>query len=53
MDAVLEYAKVPITIQYYSKAWSYAKATGTPSEKKVTRCDRRHADVAATASYNS
>ena len=37
MDAVLEYAKVTVTIQYYAKAKSYAKATGTLSEPKYNR----------------
>ena len=49
MDAVLEYAKVPVTIQYYAKTQSYAKSTGTPSKPKDTRRTRCHDAAAATA----
>ena len=37
MDDVLEYARVPVMIQSYTKAQSYAKATGTPFDPKYTR----------------
>ena len=39
-----DYAKVTFTIQSYAKSQYYAKATGTPSDPKDTRC------VAATSS---
>ena len=44
IEAVLDYAKVSVTIQSYSKAQSDSKAMGTPSDRKDTRC------VAATSS---
>ena len=52
MDAVLEYAKVPITIQSYAKAQSYTNVSGTTSETKDTRrvCSR---DSAAATSSTS
>ena len=53
MDAVLEYAKVTVTIQSYAKDKSYAKATGTPSELKDVRHTRHRATTAATASSAS
>ena len=37
MNDVLDYAKVPVTIQSYAKAQSYSKVTGTPSDPKDTR----------------
>ena len=37
IDAVLDYAKVPVMIQSYSKAQSDAKTTVTPSNPKNTR----------------
>ena len=37
MDAVLDYAKVSVTIQSYVKTQSYAKATGKSSDPKDTR----------------
>ena len=53
MDVVLEYTKVPVTIQSYAKDQSYDKATGNPSEPKDTRHARRRADVTATDSPTS
>ena len=50
MDAVIEYAKVPVTIQSYSKSQSYEKSMGTPSDSKDTRCNRSRAAAAATSS---
>ena len=50
MDAVLDNAKVPVTIQSYSKARYYTKATGTPSGIKDTRCARQRSSTAATSS---
>ena len=38
MDAVLDYAKVPVTIKSYSKAQSDSKTTGATSDLKDTRC---------------
>ena len=50
VDGVLEYDKVPITIQSYANAQSYAKATGPPPDQKYTRHDqRRDAASAATS----
>ena len=53
MDSVLEYAKVPVTIQSYAKAQSYAKTTGKYSEPKDTRRFWSHAAMAATVSCTS
>ena len=53
MDAVLEYAKVPVTIQYYAKSQSYAKETGPPHNQKKTRRARRRAATEATSSFTS
>ena len=53
MDSVLEYAKVPVTIQSYAKAQSYAKTTGKSSEPKYTRRFWSHAAMAATVSCTS
>ena len=53
MNSVLKYAKVPVTIQSYAKAQSYAKMTGKPSEPKDTRHSWHHAVVAVTVSYTS
>ena len=50
MDDVLEYARVPVMIQSYTKAQSYAKAMGTPSDKKDNRRDRFRSDAAANSS---
>ena len=53
IDAVLEYSKVPITIQSYSKAHSYAKYTVAPLDHKDKQCARRPtaaADATATIS---
>ena len=53
MYVVLEYSKVPVTIQSYSKAHSYAKATGGGgSDQKYTRCTRRRSDAASATSTN-
>ena len=49
MDAVIEYEKVTVIIQYYAKAQSYANTTGTPSNPKDTRQSQiRSASVANT-----
>ena len=53
MDAVVEYSKVPDTIQSYDKAQSYAKLAATPSEPKETRQTRRCDAVSSTASSAS
>ena len=53
MNAVLEYYKATFTIKYYAKDKSYAKEKGTPSEPKYTRCARRRAAMAGTASSTS
>ena len=53
MDFILEYFKVPVTIQYYSKAQSYSTEMRTPSEPRYNRHNQRHADLVATASYIS
>ena len=37
IEAVLDYAKVSVTIQSYVKTQSYAKATGKSSDPKDTR----------------
>ena len=37
MGAVLDYTKVPVTIQSYSRDQSNSKATGTPSDPNDTR----------------
>ena len=37
MDAVLDYVKVPVIIQFYAKAQSDAKAIGKLSNPKDTR----------------
>ena len=50
MDAILEYSKIPVTIQSYAKSQSYAKVTGTPSDPKDTRSARCRAVVSATSS---
>ena len=50
MDAVIDYAKVPDTIQPYAKAQYYAKAMGKTSDQKVTRHTRICADAVATPS---
>ena len=54
MDAFLEYAKVPVTIQSYAKYQSYARATPPPppSYQKYTRRAQRCADTADTTSTN-
>ena len=52
MDAILDYAKVPVTIQSYSKSQSYAKSTWTPSDPKYTR-HACHCAVPATNSSTS
>ena len=52
MDAVLEYAKVPVTIQAYTKVQSYTKATWTLSDPNDTRSTRYCAAVAATSSIS-
>ena len=46
IEAVLDYAKVSVTIQSYSKAQYYAKAMETPSNPKDTR---RVADTSSTS----
>ena len=53
MNSVLKYAKVPVTIQSYAKARSYAKMMGKTSEPNDTRCAQHHAVVAVTVSSNS
>ena len=50
MDDVLEYAKVPVTIQSYAKDQSYAKETDAHPEPKNTRCAWRRASTTATSS---
>ena len=50
VDDILDYAKVPVMIQSYANFQSYAKATGTPSDPKDTRCNRRRDAAAATSS---
>ena len=50
MDDVLEYARVPVMIQSYTKAQSYAKEMVTPSDKKDNRRDRFRSDAAANSS---
>ena len=53
MNSVLEYAQVPVTIQSYAKAQSYAKMTGKTSGPKNTRRARRHDTVAVTVLSNT
>ena len=53
MDVVVKYAKVPVTIQSYAKAHSYAKTMGTPSEPKDTSRTQRRAAMATSALYTS
>ena len=45
MDDVLEYAKVPVTIQSYAKDQSYAKETDAHPEPNNTRCAWRRASI--------
>ena len=37
IDDVFKYSKIPVTIYYYAKSQSYAKATGDSSGQKDTR----------------
>ena len=52
MYDVLEYAKVPVTIQYYYKAQSYVKATRKNYDPNDKRISQSH-DSAATTSSTS
>ena len=53
IDALLEYSKVPVTIQSYYKAQSYSKATVDPSDQKDTRYARRCTDDDAATAITS
>ena len=50
MDAVLEYAKVSVTIQSYAKAHPYATSIGDSLDQKDTRYYWHPAYVSATTS---
>ena len=49
MDAVLDYSKVLVTIQSYSKAQSYVKATWKTSNPKDTRHNRIRSTAVVTS----
>ena len=51
MSAVLDYVKVPVTIQYYVKSQSYAKTTWTPYYPRDTI--RAHCSSAAAATSST
>ena len=50
MKSIIDYFKVPVTIQSYAKVKSYAMATGTPSDPNDNRHGWRRSAMVATSS---